>query len=191
MILILKKVLPFARHLLESAVVAGDVVVDATIGNGHDTLFLSNLVGSDGRVIGFDVQEDAIKATTERIQNSNFKNNVRLFHESHEHAGIRLEPYHGKVSAAIFNLGYLPGSDKSITTKGESTIASIKGIFEHLKIEGIIVLVIYHGHEAGKLEKEEIMNWITSLPQETAHVLQYQFLNQKNDPPYIIAIEKR
>lgn len=95
------------------------------------------------------------------------------------------------IAAAIFNLGYLPGGDKGVTTTGKTTIAAIEQLFNRLKQGGLIVLVVYHGHPQGKKEKNELLAYVESLPQEKAHAATYQFINQKNDPPFVVAIEKR
>lgn len=185
-------ILPFARQLLERAILEGDYVIDGTAGNGHDTLFLAQIVGNLGRVFAFDIQEDAIKKTKERLINNNSISQVTLFQKGHQEAiKVIPESEHGKISAAIFNLGYLPGGDKSIVTTPKTTLKAIDDIFTLLKKGGIIVLVIYHGHEEGKKEKQELLNYVSNINQTKAHVLTYQFLNQKNNPPFVIAIEKR
>ena len=97
----------------------------------------------------------------------------------------------GKVKAAIFNLGYLPKGDHSIITKPNTTIDALEQLLEIMSPEGIIVLVIYYGHPGGEHEKDTILEYVHQLDQQKAHVLQYQFLNQQNNPPFIIAIEKR
>ncbi|MEH7181332.1 tRNA (mnm(5)s(2)U34)-methyltransferase [Neobacillus vireti] len=188
----LDRILPFAKKLLENAVTSGDVAVDATVGNGHDTLFIANLVGPSGKVYGFDVQEDAIRTSTERLQQHGIKERVTIFHAGHEVLSelIPVE-HHGKITAAIFNLGYLPGSDKSIVTKPETTISSIEQLLTIMAPEGIIILVIYHGHEEGAIEREALLRYCKEIDQKRAHVLQYRFMNQQNNPPFIVAIEKR
>ncbi|MBY6035113.1 class I SAM-dependent methyltransferase [Fictibacillus nanhaiensis] len=185
-------VLPFARTLLRSFCEPGDIVIDATCGNGNDTLFLSKIVGANGHVYAFDIQKQAIERSKQRLTDHQSYPNVTFIHASHDKM-LELIPdfSEGKVAAAIFNLGYLPGSDKSITTTGTSTVNAIEQLFQLLKVEGIIVLVIYHGHEEGKREKEIVMNYVSNLDQKRAHVLKYDFINQKNDPPFIVAIEKR
>ncbi|MEH7298835.1 class I SAM-dependent methyltransferase [Neobacillus drentensis] len=186
------RILPFARNLLEKAVKPGDIVIDATLGNGHDTVFLAGLVGDSGKVYGFDVQEVAIAASKDRIQQHGLSERVELFHEGHENIS-RLIPtiHHGKVTGAIFNLGYLPGSDKSIVTRPETTISAIEQLLEMMTPEGIIVLVIYHGHVEGAIERDSLLHYCQQLDQKKAHVLQYQFINQQNNPPFIVALEKR
>lgn len=188
----MERILPFARNLLEKAVQPGDIAVDATLGNGHDTVFLAGLVGESGTVYGFDVQEAAIAASKERVQQQGVSNRVQLFHEGHENLS-KLIPvvHHGKVTGAIFNLGYLPGSDKTVVTRAETTISAIEQLLDVMPPEGIIVLVIYHGHVEGAVERDSLLQYCQQLDQKKAHVLQYQFINQQNNPPFIVAIEKR
>ncbi|PFH91053.1 class I SAM-dependent methyltransferase [Bacillus sp. AFS088145] len=190
--MILDRILPYARKLLQSTVKEGDITIDATMGNGHDTVFLAKLVGETGHVYGFDIQELAIQKTIERINNENLSNQVTLLQRSHaEVKKVIPASLHKKLKGAIFNLGYLPGSDKSVVTVPESTISAIEQILEMMAPEGIIVVVIYHGHEGGEIEKDALMNFAQNIPQDLAHVLTYRFINQANNPPFILAIEKR
>jgi tRNA A58 N-methylase Trm61 len=187
----LERVLQFAKTLMEKSVCDGDIVVDATLGNGHDTVFLAKLVGETGRVYGFDVQEQAIQNSHSLLREHGLDKRAILFHKGHEHL-LELVPsnYHGNVKAAIFNLGYLPGSDKSIVTMPRTTISAIEQLLKILSPEGVIVLVIYHGHPEGAVERDELMTYVQNIDQKQARVLLYQFLNQKNNPPFIVAIEK-
>jgi predicted methyltransferase len=188
----LERILPFAKKLLEKTVTRGAVVVDATLGNGHDTVFLADLVGESGRVYGFDVQEDAIRTSAERLEKYGLADRVTIFHAGHEQLSQLIpDEHHGKVTAAIFNLGYLPGSDKTIVTKPETTIAAIQQLLEIMLPEGIIILVIYHGHAEGAVERDALLTYCHEIDQKKAHVLQYRFINQQNNPPFIVAIEKR
>lgn len=187
----LERVLQFAKSLLEKAIQPGDIAVDATLGNGHDSLFLAKLVGESGKVYGFDIQEQAIMNSKARLAEQGLDDRTVFFHKGHEYIFdcVPLEK-HGAVKAAIFNLGYLPGSDKSIVTKPDTTISAIKQLLEILAPEGIIILVIYHGHPEGAVERDELMQYVQSIDQMQARVLLYQFLNQQNYPPFIVAIEK-
>jgi 16S rRNA C1402 N4-methylase RsmH len=187
----LQRILPFAKQLLQSAVQEGDIVVDGTIGNGHDTVFLAKLVGSTGHVYGFDIQEDAVINTSARLKTENLEKRTTIFCQGHQYIKSSIpEERHGKISGAIFNLGYLPGGDISIVTVPETTISAIKQLLEIMKPEGIIVIVIYHGHEEGQVERDELMNFVKEIDPRHGHVLQYQFINKQNNPPYIVAIEK-
>jgi len=188
----LDRILPFARLLLEKAVSTGDYAVDATAGNGHDTLFLTKLVGEEGHVFSFDIQEQAINETKKRLQANDTDHLATLFLNSHDQLKELLPAEcHGKVTGAVFNLGYLPGGDKQVVTMSHSTIAAIEQLLDIMAVEGIIVIVVYHGHPEGAIEKNELMKYVTNLPQDKTHVLHYGFMNQVNAPPFIIAIEKR
>lgn len=183
----LERVLQYAQTLLKSAISNGDIAVDATAGNGHDTLFLAGLVGDDGFVYAFDVQKQAVDATLHRLLDNALEHRAVVLKDGHEN----LAKYVDKpVSGAIFNLGYLPGSDHEVITRPNTTIQALESLLKLLKVGGIIVLVIYHGHEGGKKERDEVIRFVSDLPQKYIHVLRYEFLNQKNDPPFVIALEK-
>lgn len=183
----LQRVLQYAQHLLKDSVEEGDTVVDATAGNGHDTLFLAQLVGDNGQVYAFDVQKSAVDATLHRLLDNGLEHRALVLHTGHEEIAKHVQK---PVAAAIFNLGYLPGSDHDIITKPNTTIQAIQALLDLLKVGGIIVLVIYHGHEGGKEERDAVIDYVSKLPQKFVHVLRYEFLNQQNDPPFIIALEK-
>jgi len=188
----LKGILQYAHHLLKNNIQQGDTVIDATCGNGNDTLFLSQLTGPSGHVFGFDIQPEAIQNTSARLQMEGSYQNTTLIQDSHSNFlhHISVDKL-TRLGGAIFNLGYLPGGDKRIITTGDSTITALEGIMTHLKAKGIIVLVIYHGHSGGKEEMEDIMKYARLLDQKLFSVLYYGFINQKNKPPFILAIEKK
>lgn len=185
----LKGIIPFAHQLLKDSVEKGAVTVDATSGNGNDTLFLSELVGEAGKVYAFDIQKQAIETTKALLEEKNC-HNVHLIHDSHSKIKQYL-PSNTEISGAIFNLGYLPRSDKQIITKGDTTIQAIESLLKMLKKGARIVIVVYHGHEGGKKEKDEVLQFASELDQKNFGVIQYQFINQRNNPPFVVAIEKR
>lgn len=189
--MMLKRVLPFAHSLLEAAVKEGDIAIDATVGNGHDTFVLANLVGSNGKVYGFDIQQEALENAHLRLQESKLSKRVQLFLKSHDQieSAIPTE-FHKKIKAAIFNLGYLPGGDKTIVTTPDSSISAVKQLLKIMPAGGIIVLVVYHGHPEGQIERDQLIQYVRTIDQKQAQVLQYQFLNQINHAPFVIAIEK-
>lgn len=188
----LERVLQFTRSLMKKAIEPGDIAIDGTVGNGYDTVFLATLVGEAGHVFGFDVQDVAIKTTKERLRESHLLDRVTLYAHGHERLARTIdEKFTGKITAAVFNLGYLPGSDKTITTTPITTIAAIEQLLDIMAAGGIIVLVVYHGHEEGARERDALLKYVSQIDQEFAHVLQYQFVNQQNNPPFILAIEKK
>jgi 16S rRNA C1402 N4-methylase RsmH len=185
-------VIQFAHALMEKVVPNGGIAIDATAGNGADTEFLARLTGDSGKVFAFDVQETAIARTAVRLQKAGLEHRVELFHTGHEHAAAYIPvEYWGKISGALFNLGYLPKSDKSVITKPETTIEAIRQIFAVLETGGIIAIVVYHGHEGGEYERDRLLDFAKTFDQKQAHVLQYGFINQENHPPFVVAIEKR
>lgn len=182
-----ERILPFAKSLITSHINDRSTVVDATCGNGHDTLFLAQQV-PNGHVYGFDIQEAAIKAAQEKVK---AYDNTTLILDGHEHVARYIKQDAQPIDAAIFNLGYLPKGDKHIVTTSKTTIQAIESLFEMLAPEGIIVLVIYPGHPEGQIESNAVFDYLQQFDQQKAHVLQYSFINQQNNPPYICAIEKR
>ena len=183
----LQRVLQYAQSLLKDAIHEGDIAVDATAGNGHDTLFLAQLVGDEGYVYAFDVQKEAVDSTLHRLLDNALEHRALVLKDGHENVAKYVSK---PVAGAIFNLGYLPGSNHEIITKPNTTITAIESLLKLLKVGGIIVLVIYHGHEGGKDERDAVISYVSKLPQKYVHVLRYEFLNQQNDPPFVIALEK-
>lgn len=187
----LKGIIPYAHHLLDNSIENGDIVVDATCGNGNDTLFLASLVGDSGQVYAFDIQEQAINTTRELLEKHNYKN-VTYIQDSHANVNSYLSDVHlRKIGGAIFNLGYLPRSDKQIITTSESTLPAVSTLLDHLQSKRFVILVVYHGHDGGKEEKNAVLEYVQALDQKQYAVLQYQFINQQNNPPFVIAIQKK
>ena len=149
-----KSILNYVRREISQTVTKDDYVIDATIGNGNDTLFLATLV-TNGKVFGYDIQKAAIVATKEKVKDFP---NVYLYQESHENM-INLK-LNKKIKIILFNLGYLPKGDKNITTKAYSTLKAIQNGLNILATNGKILVVIYPGHAEGKKEKEVILNWL-------------------------------
>lgn len=186
----LKQALHYSHELLTDVVQPGDHVVDATVGNGFDTKFLAQLVGESGQVYGFDVQKLAIERTSERLLAANLAKQTTLYHAGHETLAsiIPLVPH---LRAAIFNLGYLPQSDKQIITHAPNTLKALNDLLPRLLPGGRIIVVVYYGHEGGETEKEAVLSYLNDLPQAEFNVLAYHFINQKNNPPILLAIEKK
>lgn len=182
--------LSFTHELIKKTVKPGDTVIDATVGNGGDTLLLADLVGEKGNVIGFDIQNTAIANTTEKLENHNLEDRVSLHQTGHEYLlSVYSKPE--SVSVIVFNLGYLPTGDKRIITSPDTTLKAIESGLSVLKKNGLVLIMIYYGHDGGLDEKEAVLNYVRSLPQTHYNVLKYDFINQKNNPPFLLAIEKR
>lgn len=186
----LAKALAFSHTLLSECIQAGDTVLDATIGNGYDTLFLAELVGKNGTVYGFDIQEQALISTRTRLAADHVQASVKLIKANHADA-VELLPKTVQLKAVIFNLGYLPSGDKSIVTQAASTISAMHKLLPCLVAGGRMIFVVYYGHPGGEQEKVSLLAEASCLPQTAYDVLTYQFINQKNQPPFVIAIEKK
>lgn len=182
----MEKVLAFAKKLLREKIDKNSIVVDATCGNGNDTLFLAQ--SSAKKVYAFDIQEQAIINTTSLLENHNLAEKCEVILASHEDFATYISE---GIRAAVFNLGYLPNADHKITTLGEVTQRTLAKLLERLEIGGIIVVVIYWGHANGKLEKDIVLDYCAQLDQKAVEVLQYQFINQKNNAPFLVALEKK
>ena len=169
-----------AHALLSSQLTKDDIVIDATMGNGHDTLFLSTLVKE---VYAFDIQQKALEKTYEKVKDLA---HVHLVHDSHEN----ILNYVKTFRAVIFNLGYLPQGDKNITTKTDTTLNTLNLVLPILKKEGFIQLIVYPGHEEGKHEDLAIQSWIKSLNPHHYHITETRFLHEEKCPPYMLMIYK-
>lgn len=171
-----------ANHLQD-----GEFALDATVGNGNDTVLLAEKVGPNGKVYGFDIQERAIENTSKILEESKLLNRVELIKDSHEN--IKKYIPH-KLDFIIYNLGYLPGGDKNITTNAISTINSIKASLGLLNHNGLLLINSYIGHSNGIEENRAIESLLKSLNQKNFNVLKNNFINQKNNPPILYIIER-
>ena len=146
------------------------LVVDATAGNGNDTLFLAEHVGENGHVYAFDIQQAALDATAERL--GELTDRVSLIWDSHDNIN---QYVNRQIGGAVFNLGYLPHSDDlSIVTKPETTIKAIHTILGMLKKGGIICVSVYDGHEGGAKERDALLAYVKDLHQAEVHVAKYE-----------------
>lgn len=184
----LLNILDFVHTTIRQVVQAGDTVIDATAGNGYDTLFLASCVGSTGKVVAFDIQPAAIASTRAKLESAGMSDWVDLIQTGHE----RMNEYiKSDVRAIMFNLGYLPGVDKNCTTTAITTLKAMQAGLAHLVPDGILAVVIYPGHEQGKIEAEAVLSWAEELPQQQISVLQYAFINRVHDAPFALFLQKR
>ncbi len=179
------KVLVFAKKLLKEKIDKNSVVIDATCGNGNDTLFLAKT--SAKKVYSFDIQKIAIERTEKLLEENELLSKCKLILDSHANFDNYVED---EFQAVIFNLGYLPNANHDITTNGKITKLTIEKMLKRISVGGIIVVVIYWGHQNGILEKEILCSYFETLNQKNIEVLQYQFINQKNNAPFLVALEK-
>jgi len=190
--MLISHTITYVKIFMAHVVQPGDMVVDATVGNGIDTVFLSQHVGPQGRVFGFDVQAPALNKARKRLQNKEAPDNVTLIHGGHECMAQRLPAeIHGQVSAVMFNLGYLPGGDGRIITRPDTICAAIDAALCLLKREGVISLVIYTGHPGGPEEAEAIDQHCSALPPDKARVMRCTMYNHPASKTRLLLIKKR
>ncbi len=192
MINLLTKSTELTAMLWNRYIIKGDLVVDGTVGNGYDTLKLAELVGSDGTVYGFDTQKDALASAFARLEEANLEGQCNMIQDSHHKMRAHIHPESwGKIGAVIFNLGYLPGGEKSHTTKRETTLLAIEESLDLIKIDGLVSITLYGGHEEGASEKQAVLEFAEKLDSRKYHVGYVSFVNQKNNPPEILWITKK
>lgn len=186
-------VLSMAHQMIRERIQPGDIAIDATAGNGVDTRFLAELVGSHGVVYAFDIQEAAITATRKRLEPLEEQQqlpDLRLVLDGHEAMSRHVEQDHvGKVAAAMFNLGYLPGADPTVITKTDSSLAAIETALSLLKPGGIVTCVLYPGHPGGGDEAEAVLQWAQALSSAEGQAVLYR-MAQKPTAPFLVAIER-
>ncbi len=168
----------------------GDQAIDATAGNGYDTIFLAEQVGLSGKVIAIDIQDIAIRSTREKLESTGLIDRVRL--ETDDHA-ISLRKLmvndHEKVAAITFNLGYLPGSDKSIQTRAQSTEEALAASIQLLSPGGCLCVTAYRGHSGGTSEAESVESFMRKSQAEGHSVDCYE-PDSTNSPPVLYVLKK-
>lgn len=185
--MLLSNSLAISHELIRKVVRQGDNVVDATAGNGNDTLLLARLVGDKGKVYSFDIQDCALSNTRNKLREAGAPDCVKLIKDGHQNIDIYVPK---GIKAVMFNLGYLPRGDHSISTKAETTIEALKKSMELLMYGGIIMMVIYYGGDSGFEEKEAVLEYVKTIDCRKYSVLVSDFVNQINCPPIAVCIEK-
>ncbi|MBX6394478.1 MAG: methyltransferase domain-containing protein [Alicyclobacillaceae bacterium] len=156
-----------AHACLERYLRPGDWAVDATVGNGGDTLFLARAVGPAGRVFGFDVQEAALERAKRRLAEEGVAGWVTLWQAGHEHFSDRMPAEgRGRLRCAMFNLGYLPGGGRSVTTRADTTVEGLRQVWEWLADGGVVSVIAYPGHSGGAEETDAVEAWVKTVREE-------------------------
>ncbi|MDO4518893.1 MAG: class I SAM-dependent methyltransferase [Eubacteriales bacterium] len=176
------------HEFIKKQVQPGDLCIDATMGNGNDTLLLSQLCGNEGTVLAFDIQFDALLHTMKYLGENNAPANYRLLHESHEMLEKHADPQ--SASCIVFNLGYLPGGDHTIATKSESSIKAMESALSILKKGGLMCVSIYSGQNSGFSERDDVLNWLKNLNSKKYLVIKSDYYNRPNNPPIPVLVVK-
>jgi hypothetical protein len=201
--------IPSLRELSRQAVAAAlappacetsILLLDATAGNGHDTVFLARLAakfqaagGGQALVHAFDVQALACARTAERLTQENLSAYVRIHQQGHEHAAETLASLHGSkfvppLQAMMFNLGYLPAANRRLTTQAATTLTALETLLSLLAPGGLASIHMYAGHANGKEESEAVKGFIAGL--SNGHWLSalYQYPNKIRNPEYLALV---
>ncbi len=175
------------KYFILKHVGLGDTVVDFTMGNGNDTLFLSKAVGEQGHVYAFDIQEEALESTRRHLQENDALENYELICASHHRVK---EFVKGEIKGGMFNLGYLPRSGrKCVTTMRETTMPAVEAAIELLAPDGALIIAIYPGHEEGALEGDMLREYFKTLSRFRICASEFRILNSP-DSPYFFLVEK-
>lgn len=176
----------WCSRFIEEQVKEGDICIDATMGNGNDTLLLSRLAGPDGQVLAFDIQEQALQAARQKLLRENAPANYTLFLESHTHMADHVKP--DSVSCIVFNFGYLPGGDHSLATRSETSIQALEQSLTLLKKGGLLSLCIYSGGDSGFEERDALLTWLKKLDSHNYLVIRSDYYNRPNNPPIPVLV---
>jgi len=177
--------------LLKSVLGAGETVIDATAGNGHDTLFLARTVGPEGHVYAFDLQQQALENTRERLESNGFSNFTLLQRSHAEMENLIPVQHHGQTGAITFNLGYLPGSDKTICTDSQSTLQAIQSGLNLLRPQGILTLIAYTGHPGGAEEANQVCDFLNRSDADQFDVQEIETNPDLTSPPRLFVVKKQ
>ncbi|EDY84991.1 Putative rRNA methylase family [Verrucomicrobiia bacterium DG1235] len=169
----------------------GSIAIDATAGNGHDTQWLAQAVGPSGHVFAYDIQEQALAVTRQRLQKQSLLDQTTLLHTGHETL-LQTIPlkHHGQISAIVFNLGFLPGGDSEVITLPNTTLTALNASLQLLKPNGILAVTLYPSHPGAQQEVDQVLAWLHALP-STQFQSQIQAHPKNNaTSPYPIFVTK-
>lgn len=184
----LKSARYLADEMLSRVLRPGDAAVDATMGNGYDTLFLCKAVGPSGTVYAFDIQPQAVASSESLLRQHGMLSRARLFCAGHQHMD---EYVPVQVRAVVFNLGWLPGGDHSVTTRWETTREAVEKALEILLPMGMLVICVYPGHPEGNRERQELISLLAGLSNRQYNVLHQRFLNAAPGAPECFTVQKQ
>ena len=178
---ILSRTTELARVICEKYADKDAAAIDATCGNGHDTLWLAERFG---KVYAFDIQEEAVETTRERAGSLD-SGNVIVFCTGHQHMA---ECVHEKAAFIMFNLGYLPGGDKTVVTGVDTTLEAVQAALSLLKKDGLLCITMYPGHPQGAEEKEALLHMAAGLDKRLYHCVRTDMINQPDNAPEILFV---
>ncbi len=178
----------WCHHFIRDHVKEGDICIDTTAGNGNDTQLLCELVGESGKVLAFDIQEQAVVNTRRRLEEAGLLERAEVLQESHTKMNDYVEE--GTISCIVFNFGYLPGGDHNLATRKDTSIEAIQEGLKLLKKGGMMSLCIYSGGDSGFEEKDAILEELKNLDGKKYLVIKSEYYNRPNNPPMPVMIIK-
>lgn len=180
-----KSHLELAHHYWQKVVLREDIVIDATCGNGHDTLFLAKL--RPGKLYSMDIQPEALQATT-TLLNEHLKEEEKkgIVLEERCHSGFAEELLPGTVKLIVYNLGYLPGGNKQRTTLCETTLRSLQAAIKLIKPGGLISVTCYPGHAEGEKEEAALLTWAAHLKRQEWSCCHHRWINRDKAPSLLL-----
>ena len=178
--------LAMVHTFLKEHVRPGALCMDATAGRGRDTALLCRLAGPEGRVLAFEIQENAVAQTRALLAQEGLTAEVHL--ESHAHMDRYAAP--GTVDCVVFNFGRLPGGDPTIVTKADSSVRAIEAGLRLLKTGGVMAIALYYGKENGYEEQEAVLDYLKTVDDRAFSVLTCDWTNRRGEPPMPIFIWK-
>ncbi|MFY7843474.1 MAG: tRNA (mnm(5)s(2)U34)-methyltransferase [Rhabdochlamydiaceae bacterium] len=173
-----------AQQYWKALLKENDWVIDATCGNGKDSLFLSHLIPK-GVLITMDIQEQAILHTQTAL-GKELSEGCKVFFYQQSHETFPLQAYQHPIKLIVYNLGYLPKGDKSITTLSRSTLTSLETALDLVSHGGMISLSCYPGHAEGSIEEIELIKFCSNLSPDLWAVCYHKFINRSQAPSLII-----
>lgn len=183
---VLRGPVPLSHLLLRRFIQSGNRVADATCGNGKDTLFLAELAGETGHVWAFDIQQEALDRTAQRLAEQNLQQRVSLLHAGHERMQELVEP---PLHAVVFNLGWLPGAPREVATCTTTTLTALEAALQLLAPAGLVLITCYPGHTGGDREAAAVQEWAAALSPRSFFVWRMGQLNVTPDAPFCLLIQ--
>lgn len=177
-----------SHRFIKTYLSKGGFAIDATAGNGGDTLLLCETVGENGRVLAMDIQRQAVENTRKLVEEKGFSHLVQVVQDSHANLAQYAAPE--SADCVVFNFGWLPGGDHNVFTQKESSLSAIEQGLACLKTGGIMSLCVYYGRNNGYEERDAILEYVRGLDHRKYTVLVVDFANRINDPPIPIFIVK-
>lgn len=177
------------HRMLTDVLAPGGLYLDATCGNGHDTLFLCGLAGPKGRVIGLDIQPAAVQATNALLAQKGMEQIGRAVQADHSDLARFAPP--GSADCVMFNFGWLPGAPHEVHSQADNSLRALQAGLDALKPGGVLSAVLYSGKVIGDSEKRAALDFFRSLPLTRYTVLVCQFANWAEEAPLPCLIIKR